>query len=369
MLRTFTAGIARDSQPAGITAGPDGAVWFTEGAASRVGRITTDGRVTTFPLGADTTPTDIVAGPDGNLWFTETTAGRIGRITPAGVITEFSTAPIAFPASITAGPDGNLWFSAFQVLGFTGGVARMTPAGVVTQFPVPMAPKPQDMAAGADGALWYTTPAGIGRITTAGENSGWNIGTGISYLTRGPDGNMWFTQTSRNRIGRITPSGAVTFFGPGVMASRRGRHRFSAPLGITAGPDGLIWFTEHAGGRIGRVRADGTISEFPPAAEVTAVRLRDARTLTASVKCPASAALRCRGVVGVYAAKGTATSRPFSVRPGGVLPVRVRLAAGMTSRLRADGRLKVSTLVIPGGATGVGAVVGGPDAVLRLRGS
>jgi len=34
-------------------------------------------------------PIGITAGPDGNLWFTEMVAGKVGRITTAGVVTEF----------------------------------------------------------------------------------------------------------------------------------------------------------------------------------------------------------------------------------------------------------------------------------------
>jgi virginiamycin B lyase len=36
-------------------------------------------------------PAGITTGPDGNLWFTETVANQIGRITTAGVIKEFPT--------------------------------------------------------------------------------------------------------------------------------------------------------------------------------------------------------------------------------------------------------------------------------------
>ncbi|WP_439953445.1 virginiamycin B lyase family protein, partial [Escherichia coli] len=42
-----------DSAPQGIAAGPDGGLWFTEVAADAVGRITTDGKVTEFPLTSD----------------------------------------------------------------------------------------------------------------------------------------------------------------------------------------------------------------------------------------------------------------------------------------------------------------------------
>ncbi len=52
----------------------------------------------------------ITAGPDGNMWFTELLGNKIGRITPGGTVTEFNLPTSgAAPASITGGPDGNLW--------------------------------------------------------------------------------------------------------------------------------------------------------------------------------------------------------------------------------------------------------------------
>ena len=65
----------------------------------KIGRITTAGDITEFSLPNDASrPYGIAAGPDGNLWFTEgyyqqylaeRSASRIGRITTAGVITEY----------------------------------------------------------------------------------------------------------------------------------------------------------------------------------------------------------------------------------------------------------------------------------------
>jgi streptogramin lyase len=71
--------------PVGIAAGPDGNLWFTETFASnRIGRITPLGVITEFPVssaGCPETPeagglpdcrlAGITAGPDGNLWFVE----------------------------------------------------------------------------------------------------------------------------------------------------------------------------------------------------------------------------------------------------------------------------------------------------------
>jgi virginiamycin B lyase len=70
-----------NSSPTGIATGPDGALWFTENTANKIGRITTDGIINEYPVPtASSGPWGIVAGPDGALWFTESGAGKIGRV-------------------------------------------------------------------------------------------------------------------------------------------------------------------------------------------------------------------------------------------------------------------------------------------------
>src|SRR6266702_311573 len=75
------------SKPEGITAGPDGNLWFTEFDGNKIGRISPDGSITEFRLPTDCgsvvycEPSAITAGPDGNLWFTEVDGNKIGRIT------------------------------------------------------------------------------------------------------------------------------------------------------------------------------------------------------------------------------------------------------------------------------------------------
>src|SRR6202167_3482311 len=117
----------------GITAGPDGALWFTEGDADKIGRITTMGVVTEYAvptLGSD--PYDISSGPDGALWFTEHYGYKIGRITTSGVLPEFSMPTMdAWPYGITAGPDGAMWFT--EIADTVSKVARITTAGLITE--------------------------------------------------------------------------------------------------------------------------------------------------------------------------------------------------------------------------------------------
>ena len=101
------------SLPSFIVKGPDGALWFTEYGASKIGRVSTTGVITEYRLPPHSTgPQFITVGPDGALWFTEY-ANKIGRITTAGVITEY-TVPGDYLEGITAGPDGALWFTELE---------------------------------------------------------------------------------------------------------------------------------------------------------------------------------------------------------------------------------------------------------------
>jgi len=97
-----------------ITAGPDGALWFTESTANQIGRITTSGAITSYPVPtANSGLMGITAGPDGALWFTESAVKQIGRITTSGTVTEYPipAASYSLPDQIAAGPDGTLWFT------------------------------------------------------------------------------------------------------------------------------------------------------------------------------------------------------------------------------------------------------------------
>ena len=159
-----------NNQLGDITAGPDGAVWFTEiipnaqnGSVTitgKIGRITPAGHISEFPLSSNSYARGITAGPDGNLWFTE--PGKIGRITPAGHISEFPVPTRSNLLGITAGPDGNLWFTELQ----SGKIGRITPTGTISEFPLPTSESTSAfITTGPDGALWFTERSSkIGRL-------------------------------------------------------------------------------------------------------------------------------------------------------------------------------------------------------------
>jgi streptogramin lyase len=138
----------------GIASGPDGALWFTQRGYGRdapdgIGRMASDGGYRSWPLPRRRAgPTRIAAGPDGALWFTEQDAHAIGRITTAGAITEFPLRTGLSPYDITAGSDDALWFTADSCIG------RISTSGQVTTWPVRKAGRLVGIAAAPDGSFW-----------------------------------------------------------------------------------------------------------------------------------------------------------------------------------------------------------------------
>src|ERR1700680_1571814 len=227
--------------PSDITAGPDGALWFTEGA--KVARITTAGAISEYPIPtANTTPTGITVGPDGALWFGEG-VNKIDQIMTDGSITQQSTA--AYPAfgvvDMTLGPDGALWFTSYDI-------QRFTTAGNLTTYKVvPFGDQLQSITVGPDGALWFTLTYAaisnnpqsdnIGRITATGAFTQYPLPTLSSNpfaITAGPDGALWFTEFKGNKTGPTPTAGTLTEY-PIPTPS-------AGPRGIAVGPDGALWF-------------------------------------------------------------------------------------------------------------------------------
>lgn len=185
----------------GLAAGPDGAIWFTEATGNRIGRITPDGHLAEFALPGPTgSSSSIVRGPDDALWFTQPSG--IGRITTSGEVSEFPLNPGARPVGITAGGDGAVWFTESS----TNSIGRITPTGDVSSFFLSTTDRPGAIVWGADGALWFTESGNkIGRMTTQGSFAELAMPRPRSSPTDialGPDGAVWFSEQLAGRLGR-----------------------------------------------------------------------------------------------------------------------------------------------------------------------
>jgi virginiamycin B lyase len=174
VVRMTPAGVVTEfplptPNPRGIVAGPDHNLWLVEGGLQHesIARMTITGEVTEYPLGSNANqqlqPYNIVSGPDGNLWFSE--IGHVGRITTAGVITHFPLPGQNSSATgVVGGADGNVWFTNPGA----NTVGRITPSGAIRQYPLPARnAQPTGIAYGSDGRLWFTE-AGVSRIASIG---------------------------------------------------------------------------------------------------------------------------------------------------------------------------------------------------------
>jgi streptogramin lyase len=152
--------LPRGVDPGAVTTGPDGNLWVTDPDDSQVFRVTTADAATAFAVpkaNGNLFGGAITTGPDGNLWFTG--SSFIGRITTKGVVTEFPLpTKDGRPAAITAGPDGNLYFAESNS---GAGIGRITTSGVITEIPVPAS---GGITAGPDGNIWVTEDGKIGRF-------------------------------------------------------------------------------------------------------------------------------------------------------------------------------------------------------------
>ncbi|HKI33564.1 MAG TPA: Ig-like domain-containing protein [Gemmataceae bacterium] len=135
----------------------------------------------------------------------------------------------------------------------------------IHEFPTPTAASMGGaITAGPDGNLWFSedsvnkiaefnpaTPQSSTEFTVPAADGD------LSGLTAGPDGNLWFTVNQANMIGEINPATHVVNEFPIPTAG-------SNPTAMTVGPDGNLWFTELDGNKIGEFNpaTPQTINEF-----------------------------------------------------------------------------------------------------------
>jgi streptogramin lyase len=248
------------AQPIGIIKGPDNLLWFTEsGADSIVSMSTASGNtMTAYPLGtppggaASWQPAFIAVGPGNNtMFFTAPGANAIGEITTSGTIAGSVVIPTAAsnPLGIVTGPDLNIWFAENAA----SKIGRLNSSnGTITEFPTPTANAgPTSIVIGPDGALWFTenTAAKLGRITTTGiitEYPLTNAGS-ASGLVVGADANFFFGDPVKNQFGQAAISAAFTNTMFPIKTSNAG------PSVMVLGPDNRIYFTETNAAKIGQI--------------------------------------------------------------------------------------------------------------------
>ncbi len=248
--------------PQGITPGPDGALWFTQGPGG-VGRLTTAGAFSSFPTGS-APGAAIATGSDGNLWYlTNQYPPSIVRMTTAGAMTAFpfTVPPGALnvaPTILVSAADGNLWTADYN-----GRLVRIGTDGSMAMFAIPSSSgvlPPASLTSAADGTLWVSANGSLARFALDGSLSasyGTNLGSTYPHgLAQASDGSFWFTG-----FGYAAPVASVVRFDPASnrfaqflipnSAAAPGAFSPTQVSAFVAGPDGNLWYSR--GAAIGRI--------------------------------------------------------------------------------------------------------------------
>lgn len=217
------------SSPFFVATDANGNVWFTEPTTNSIGELTPSSntwRQWSVPT-ASAAPFDLAFDAHGNLWFTEILANQIGEFSNGQFHETATPFGNSKPYGIT-GPDpstGQMWFS-----------ENSTQAARLGSFTPP-----------ASGAL---TTGSIKEYLTI--NPGNN--TTVHLLTYDYNGNIWWTEGTNSRIGRLNIGQAQSGTSNGVTEfptpCQRGGCSSSHVSGIGVDGGGTVWLDDSLADRI-----------------------------------------------------------------------------------------------------------------------
>lgn len=237
----------KGAHPHDPAVGPDGALWFTEQMANKLGRMDPkNGEFREYPLveGKNSGPHGLVGDSEGNIWYTANFGGYIGKLDPrTGKVTEYKM-PIEKaddPHTAVFDAHGILWFTT------QGGnmVGRLDPkTGKIELKEVP-----------TESALPYgiqINSKGVPVFCELGTNKMGMIDPKTMKITElvlpesarprrlaiAADDTVYFTDFKSGHLGLLnTGTGAVKMYdSPGGAESN--------PYGIVITPDGMVWYSE-----------------------------------------------------------------------------------------------------------------------------
>jgi sugar lactone lactonase YvrE/predicted secreted Zn-dependent protease len=194
-------------------------------------------------------PKGITVDVLGNVYITDTGNNLIRKISPTGDISPFAGSGIAGstngtgtaasfngPNGIAVDASGNFYVTESYR------VRKITPSGLVSTF------------------------AGSG---TAGSTNGSGTAASFNYLSGiavDVSGNVYVTESSNNKIRKITSTGVVsTFAGSGLQGSTDGTGTaasFNYPLGIAVDASGNIYVADRDNYKIRKITPAGVVSTF-----------------------------------------------------------------------------------------------------------
>jgi virginiamycin B lyase len=115
---------------------------------------------------------------------------------------------------------------------------------------------PNSIVAGPDGAM-YASDSSLNKVWRIGENNrvrGFDIGGGATGIASA-HGALWVSDRDNSRIVKLATNGVELGSYPVTPGA--------FPSDIELGSDGALWFAESRGNAIGRVDVSGKVTEYP----------------------------------------------------------------------------------------------------------
>jgi RHS repeat-associated protein len=259
-------------EPWGISAGPDGSIYFDDQVSCVIRRVDPTGTVTTIAGSGQRgysgdggpatqarldSPRSTAVGSDGSIYIADAGNNRIRKICIDGTITTIAgngiggysgdggpadLASIFFPSDIAESSDGSVYFCD----AFNYRIRRIDPDGVITTI-------------AGTGVYGYSGDGGPAIQARIG------LPTGLAVSS---DGSVYYSDGYNNRIRKVDINGIITTFagngipgfsGDGFLATDA---RLDFPAGIACGPDGSIYIGDFDNYRIRKVNPQGIITTF-----------------------------------------------------------------------------------------------------------
>lgn len=227
--------------------GPDGALWFTEQMANKIGRLdpkTGEIKEYTLPSDKNAGPHGLMADRDGNIWFTANFGGYIGKLDPrTGHVDEFKMTDEKAddPHTLVFDKNGIMWFTV------QGGnmVGRLDPkTGKMTLKEAPTeSALPYGIQVNSKGVpvfceLGTHKMASIDPKTMAITEYNLPDSARPRRLAIAADDTVYFTDFKSGHLGILNMSNGLVK----MLPSPGGPD--SNPYGITITPDGMVWYSE-----------------------------------------------------------------------------------------------------------------------------
>ncbi len=298
-------------------------------------------------VGAQLCAFDLATGTDGSLYIADSFGFRVRKVDPNGILTTVAgtgascallggcgdggpatQAPL-LPGWIAVGPDGSLYITAGRQ------VRKVAPDGIITTF----------AGTATSGFSGDGGPATSARLN------------GPQGIAVGPDGSVFISDASNNRVRRVAPDGIIsTFAGTGASCGAAAAcgdggaatlAQVVALRGIAVGTDGSLYIASSLD-RIRRVEPDGIIRTIAgtgvagfsgDGGPATLARLQRAEHIALGPDDT------------VYVADSL-NSRVRSFRPGG--PINTLAGTGISGRTGDGGLALQAQLQNPNGGIAVG---------------